>query len=48
MMKTTFENPHPNFNSQTKVPEFKIIFVGNSGVGKTCIVVRAVKDLYQE
>jgi GTPase SAR1 family protein len=52
-MKTSsssFENPHPNgvAGGLHKVPEFKVILVGNSGVGKTCIVVRATKDLYQE
>ena len=41
---TSFETPHPT--AQTKVPEFKVILVGPSGVGKTCIVMRASKDLY--
>jgi len=31
-----------------KSPEFKIIVVGNSGVGKTCIVSRASKDTFNE
>ena len=42
---TTFETPHPSA-AQTKVPEFKVILVGASGVGKTCIVMRAAKDFY--
>lgn len=33
---------------QLKIPEFKVIFVGPSGVGKTCLVMRAAKDLYHE
>ena len=46
MKGNIFENPHPN--THHKIPEFKVILIGNSGVGKTCIVVRAVKDLYSE
>ena len=46
-----FESPYPSSGYVAsgipgKVPEFKIIVVGNSGVGKTCVVVRATKDLY--
>jgi GTPase SAR1 family protein len=44
MKSNAFDNPHPMI--QNKVPEFKVILVGSSGVGKTCIVVRASKDLY--
>jgi GTPase SAR1 family protein len=46
-----FENPHPNSGSlmsNSKIPEFKVILVGNSGVGKTCVTLRAGKGLYQE
>lgn len=45
-----FENPHPStstcFSITNKIPEFKVILVGNSGVGKTCIVVRVAKEIY--
>jgi GTPase SAR1 family protein len=34
--------------SNSKIPEFKVILVGNSGVGKTCVTLRAGKGLYQE
>jgi len=43
-MKQAFQSPHP----QVKAPEFKVILVGNSGVGKTCIVTRAAQDQFQE
>jgi len=36
------------FEHQLKIPEFKVILVGPSGVGKTCLVMRAAKDLYHE
>jgi GTPase SAR1 family protein len=44
-----FESPYPSNDLAGiggKIPEFKIILVGNSGVGKTCVVVRASKDFY--
>ncbi len=28
-------------SSPKKIPEFKVILIGASGVGKTCIVLRA-------
>ena len=37
-----------NGKGEGKAPEFKVILVGDSGVGKTCIVVRASKDYFQE
>ncbi|TNV76141.1 hypothetical protein FGO68_gene2827 [Halteria grandinella] len=45
MKSTTFESPHP---SLAKTPEFKVILIGASGVGKTCIVMRAAKDQFQD
>lgn len=42
-----FESPHPSLATQ-KIPEFKVILIGASGVGKTCIVMRAAKDQYQD
>lgn len=47
MKSNTFESPHP-MSLPHKIPEFKVILVGASGVGKTCIVLRASKDLYHE
>ena len=31
-----------------KIPEFKVIMIGPSGVGKTCIILRAARDAYDE
>lgn len=39
------QTPHPSSN---KLPEFKVILIGASGVGKTCIVLRASLDTYHE
>ena len=46
-------NPHPSesissVGLKSKIPEFKIIMVGSSGVGKTCIALRAGKGIFQE
>eukprot|EP00997_Jenningsia_sp_PLL12_P007126 NODE_3732_length_737_cov_66.498547_g3139_i0.p1 GENE.NODE_3732_length_737_cov_66.498547_g3139_i0~~NODE_3732_length_737_cov_66.498547_g3139_i0.p1 ORF type:complete len:113 (+),score=16.47 NODE_3732_length_737_cov_66.498547_g3139_i0:39-377(+) len=30
------------------LPKFKVILVGDSGVGKTCIVQRAAQDLFEQ
>jgi GTPase SAR1 family protein len=47
-MNNHFTSPYPSgfFSPSSKAPQFKVIFVGNSGVGKTCVVVREAKDLY--
>jgi Ras-related protein Rab-1A len=37
----TSEFPPPNLN-------FKIIVIGNSGVGKTCLTVRGTKGIFDE
>ena len=45
-------NTHPSQSSQAvggikaKIPEFKVIMVGTSGVGKTCIALRAGKGIF--
>eukprot|EP00347_Sterkiella_histriomuscorum_P007040 403350479 len=35
-------------SANQKNPEFKVILVGSSGVGKTCLVTRASQDSFQE
>lgn len=43
-MKQSLQHP----SASNKLPEFKVILLGASGVGKTCIVLRAAQDTYNE
>ena len=33
-------------NKKEKVPEFKVIIIGDSNVGKTSIIVRGTQDIF--
>jgi GTPase SAR1 family protein len=51
MNQTLTNNNHKltksmNKNSYKQIPQFKVIMVGDSGVGKTCIVIRAAKNKF--